>query len=43
METKKIRSVAIVVKPNHAEAMATAVELGGWLADHGIEPPRTDG
>lgn len=37
METKKIRSVAIVVKPNHAEAMATAVELGGWLADHGIE------
>ena len=37
METKQIRSVGIVVKPNHAEAMATAVELGSWLAAHGIE------
>jgi len=37
METKQIRSVAIVVKPNHAEAMATAAELRAWLGAHGIE------
>lgn len=37
METKQIRSVGIVVKPNHAEAMATAVELGNWLAANGID------
>lgn len=36
MKTKQIRSVGIVVKPNHAEAMATAVELGRWLTEHGI-------
>ena len=37
METKQIRSVAVVVKPNHSEAMATAVELGAWLDARGIE------
>ena len=37
METKQIRSVGIVVKPHHAEAMATAIELSAWLAVNGIE------
>lgn len=36
-ETKKIRTVAIVVKPEHEEAFATARELSGWLAEHNIE------
>ena len=37
MESKKINSVGIVVKPNHAEAMATAAELSAWLKTKGIE------
>ena len=35
-ETKKIRSVAIVVKPDHEEAFATAGELSAWLGQHKI-------
>ena len=32
MEGKKtVKSVGIVVKPNHAEARATAVELSDWF------------
>ena len=37
MASKEIRSVGIVVKPNHAEALATAIELSAWLAARGIE------
>ncbi len=36
MEKKQIRSVGIVVKPNHSEAAATASELAGWLRQRGI-------
>jgi NAD+ kinase len=36
MSDRAIRSVGVVVKPGHAEAMATAAELSGWLADRGI-------
>lgn len=36
-ETKKIRSVAIVVKPDHEEAFATARELSDWLGRHDIK------
>ncbi len=36
MESKKINSVGIVVKPNHAEALATAAELSAWLKMKGI-------
>lgn len=36
-ETKKIRSVAIVVKPDHEEAFATAGELSDWLGRHEIK------
>ena len=37
MIKREIRSVAIVVKPHHAEAMATADELSAWLKTNGIE------
>ncbi len=37
MESKKINSVGIVVKPNNAEALATAAELSVWLRSKGIE------
>ena len=37
MTTKDIRSVGIVVKPNHAEALATADELSAWLRSKGIQ------
>ena len=37
MESKKINSVGIVVKPHHAEALATAAELSAWLKTKGIE------
>jgi NAD+ kinase len=33
---REINSVGIVVKPNHAEAMATAAELSAWLAQRGM-------
>ncbi len=36
MEKKQIRSVGIVVKPNHSEAAATASELAVWLRQRGI-------
>jgi len=36
MEKKQIRSVGIVVKPNHSEASATASELAVWLRERGI-------
>jgi NAD+ kinase len=36
MEKKQIRSVGIVVKPNHSEAAATASELAVWLRERGI-------
>jgi NAD+ kinase len=36
MESKKINSVGIVVKPNHTEALATAAELSAWLKTKGI-------
>lgn len=37
MVNKRIRSVGIVVKPGHAEAMATAAELSAWLSIRGID------
>ena len=36
MENKEIRSVGIIVKPNHAEAMRTALELSEWLEKRGL-------
>ena len=36
MAEKGITSVGIVVKPDHAEAMATAGEISAWLADHDV-------
>src|SRR6476661_4618899 len=37
MPDARIRSVAIVVKPDHAEAAATAAELTAWLEKRGIQ------
>ncbi len=37
MTSKDIKSVSIVVKPNHAEALATADELSAWLKSKGIK------
>lgn len=37
MKGNEIRSVGIVVKPNHPEARATAGELSAWLRTKGIE------
>lgn len=37
MTVREIKSVGIVVKPNHAEAWATACELSDWLEKRGIE------
>jgi NAD+ kinase len=37
MSEKRIRSVGIVVKPNHADAQATAAELSDWLGSRNIE------
>jgi NAD+ kinase len=37
MPDARIRSVAIVVKPDHQEAAATAMELTRWLDARGIE------
>jgi len=36
MTARKINSVGIVVKPGHAEALATAAEVTAWLATHNI-------
>ena len=36
MAARKINSVGIVVKPGHAEALATAGEVTAWLATHDI-------
>ncbi|MGE3468488.1 MAG: NAD(+)/NADH kinase, partial [Pyrinomonadaceae bacterium] len=36
MTSRKINSVGIVVKPNHAEARRTAAELSRWLGSRGI-------
>lgn len=36
MESKEIKSVGIVVKPNHTEAMDTAEDLSTWLKTKGI-------
>lgn len=37
MVAKKIGSVGIVIKPDHAEAKATAIELASWLDANGLE------
>ncbi|MEP6789312.1 MAG: NAD(+)/NADH kinase, partial [Acidobacteriota bacterium] len=36
MASKRIKSVGIVIKPDHAKARATAAELSSWLKAHGI-------
>jgi NAD+ kinase len=36
MGKTEIKSVGVVVKPNHAEAFATACELAVWLKERGI-------
>ena len=36
MEAKKVNSVGIVVKPGHAEALATAAEISDWLKARNI-------
>lgn len=36
MNQTGIKSVGVVVKPNHAEAFATACELAAWLKERGI-------
>jgi NAD+ kinase len=36
MAAQDIRSVGIVIKPNHAEALATASELTEWLENRGV-------
>ena len=37
MVSKEIKSVGIVVKPDHAEALATAADLSAWLKTRGIK------
>ncbi len=37
MTNQKIKCVGVVVKPNHAEAWATACEAAAWLKNRGIE------
>ena len=37
MASDRIRSVGIVVKPGHAEALATAGEISQWLEQHGLQ------
>ena len=36
MATNQIKSVGVIVKPNHAEARQTACELSDWLKARGI-------
>src|SRR5215203_2492958 len=46
MDPRTIKSVGIVVKPNHAEAWKTACELSAWLEKRGIQlvgKPRVNG
>lgn len=40
MQISGIRSVGIVVKPAHAEASSTALELSAWLRERGITEVR---
>jgi NAD+ kinase len=42
MSEKKIKTVGIVVKPNHAEALETAQELSVWLGQRGISAKQKD-
>ncbi|MBX7173933.1 MAG: NAD(+)/NADH kinase [Pyrinomonadaceae bacterium] len=42
MSEKQIKSVGIVVKPNHAEALETAHELSVWLGTRGISAKQKD-
>ncbi len=37
MQSKKIKTVGIVVKPDHDEARSTAAELSAWLKDRDIK------
>lgn len=37
MTNREIKSVGIVVKPNHAEAWTTACELSEWLEKRGVD------
>lgn len=37
MVDRRIKSVAVVVKPGHAEALATAHEMSKWLERNGLE------
>ena len=37
MDSRQIRSIGIVVKPDHREAWQTAAELSAWLESRGIE------
>lgn len=42
MSVKQIKSVGIVVKPNHAEALETAQELSIWLGERQISAIQKD-
>ncbi len=42
MSNKAIKSVGIIVKPNHEEAIETAHELSVWLGERGISARRKD-
>lgn len=37
MNEKPIKSIGIVVKPAHTEAMTTALQLSRWLGSHGLD------
>ena len=36
MSVKEIKTIGVIVKPNHAEAWKTACELSDWLRERGI-------
>ncbi len=42
MPNKSIKTVGIVIKPNHAEASETARELSVWLGERGISAVQKD-
>jgi NAD+ kinase len=42
MSVKKIKSVGIIVKPSHAEALETARELSVWLGERQISAKQKD-